>query len=247
MRYGLTIWCLLILTCVNQTHAQIHLDAYAGASSTSLNLGSELKNGGTYPIYGIDLEGRLKPKRISRFHLAAATGAAYLANGYNLSSSFTISGLYYDARTTNISQTYIQVPFVLRLNWQPSPLVEDFHLFLGMGVVSNWLMEAKISETSDHVGFSALAAPPTTHYEDSRDVTKLAVPQSFFFRYEIGVRYKRVTVIIRSSLSLQDMYYQGIEQVWRIPATSSAYISGHSQNGKITEKQGDMIVNFRIF
>lgn len=240
---------LLLFCCATSLPglAQIHLDLFGGVSTNSLTLGNDVASGGTFPLYGIDLEGRLKPKKISRVHMAVATGASYLANGYNANTSFVLTGLYYDARTTNISTKYAQVPFVFRVNWQPSPLVEDFHIFVGLGVVSNWLLEAKISETSDHVGFSALAAPPTTHYEDSQDVTKFGVKQSFFLRYEFGFRYKRVTMILRSSISFQDMYYQGLEKVWKIPAASSAYISGHTNTGKITERQGDFVLTYRLF
>lgn len=230
--------------------AQIHLTPYVGVNSTKLDVGYEYQNGGNYPFGGIDIEGRLKPRKISAVHLSLVTGASYLSNGFYQNSLFALTGLsYYSAKLTDLSTQYFQVPLVVRLNWQPFPLVEQFHIFFGAGVVSNTLLKANLTEKSTLVIYSndPFAPPQTTQSQDSQDITALGVKQSFFSRFELGFRFKRVQASYRLSTSFGDMYFQGLENVWKVPAKDSGYISGHNAAGTTTTKHSELVLGFRIF
>jgi hypothetical protein len=230
--------------------AQIHLTPYVGVNSTKLDVGYDYQNGGNYPFGGIDIEGRLKPKKISTVHLSLVTGASYLSNGFYQNSLFALTGLsYYSARLTDLSTQYFQVPLVVRLNWQPFPLVEQFEVFFGAGAVSNMLLKAQLTEKSTLVIYSndPYAPPQTTQSQDSQDITALGVKQSFFLRFELGFRFKRVQASYRLSTSMGDMYFQGLENIWNVPDAASGYISGHNAAGSTTVKHSELVIGFRIF
>lgn len=228
---------------------QIYITPFAGISSTRLKLGFDYKNGGNYPVAGLEIEGRLKPHKISSFHFAFVTGASYLANGYYENDLFSIGTSFYESRNTNLTTTYLQIPLMLKLYWQPFPLMEDFQFYFGAGVSNNFLLKSHLTEKSTNVFFSTdiFAPPQTTEYQDSRDITNLGVKSSLFSRIDFGVRFKRVQVALRISVSFQDMYYQGLENVWAIPAKESAYISGHTSAGTTKEKYSELVVGYRIF
>src|ERR1043165_8450850 len=107
-----------LLTTLEVT-AQIHMTPYVGANSTKLDVGDEYQNGGNYPFGGIDIEGRLKARKISAFHVSLITGASYLSNGFYQNVSYSFATNYYSAKLTDLSTQYIQVPLVVRMNWQP--------------------------------------------------------------------------------------------------------------------------------
>jgi hypothetical protein len=230
--------------------AQIHLMPFVGINSTKLLLGDEYQNGGNYIFGGVEVQGRLKAKKISAWHVSVVTGASYLSNGYYNNNLFSFPGVsFYSAKLTDLSTQYVQVPLTIRLNWQPFPLVEEFQVFFGAGVVDNFLLKAHLTEKTTSVTFSTdIFAPPlTAHYEDSRDVTDLAAKQSLFSRFEFGFRFKHVQVSYRLSRSLNDMYLTGLENVWKIPASSSAYISGHDTAGSTKAKYSELTIGYRIF
>src|SRR4051812_34582774 len=82
---------------------QIHLTPYVGVNSTRLLLGYDYEKGGNYAFGGIDIEGRLKPRKISSVHVSLVTGASYLSNGFYQNSLFALTGLsFYSARLTDL-------------------------------------------------------------------------------------------------------------------------------------------------
>jgi len=100
----------------------------------------------------------------------------------------------------------------------------------------------RITESND------LFAPPNTiEFSASLDVTDLGVKNAQFARLEIGMRYERIMISYRFSLSIQDMYYDGLEKIWNIPSNESRYISAHDTQGKIKEKYSEFVMGFRLF
>lgn len=222
-----------------------------GINSTKLKMNDfSYTNGGNFLTYGLELEYGLKPKRHGSTHVSFLAGAYYLENGFYDMYEFSFPGLnYYTSQTTDLATSYLQIPLMLKLNWQPMPLIEDWNLFLGVGISQNILLNSRLAEKSTKVTRSndIFAPPNTVQYSDSQDISSLGVQTSQFARIEIGMRYKRMLVSYRFSLSLQDMYYDGLENVWKIPAKESNYISAHATQGKITEKHSEFVLGFRLF
>ena len=240
---------IVLLFVAFTTIGQIHVIPFAGVNSTRLQLDSYgYRNGGNFLIAGIEIEGRLKPRKISPVHFSLVSGASYLANGFFENSQFSIVGTY-SAHTIDLTTSYVQLPFVVRLNWQPFPLVEDFHFFMGAGLSYNLLLKAHLAEKTTKVSFNSdiYSLSQTTQYQDSQDITKLGVKNSVFSRIELGTRFKRIQVAFRISVSLKDMYYKGLENVWKIPAKESGYISGHTYAGTTHEKYSELVIGYRIF
>ena len=242
---------ILLLLAMNTTaFCQIQLVPFAGVNSTS----HYYESGGNYPMAGLEIEGRLKPTKISRFHISLVTGASYLANGFYTNQLFAYDLGYYKyfkAQNTDLTTRYIQIPFELKFNYQPFPLIEDFTIFFGGGVTLNYLQKATLTEKTTEVkdfGLNTPITPPVTvTYEDSRDITSLGVKQSLFTRFEIGMKYNRIHLAFRLSTSLQDMYYSGLQNNWNIPETYSYYINSHNQSGKTTIKSSEFVVGYRIY
>ncbi len=240
---------ILLLLLTYTAVGQIHLTPFVGINSTRLTTGYfGYENGGNFPLAGVELEGRLKPRKISPLHVSFVTGATYLANGYFENRLFSFLS-YYGATTTDLSTRYVQIPFMIKLNWQPFPLVEDFQLFVAGGVSNNILLSANLTEKITKV-FQATdiyAPPQTTYYYDSQDITDLGVKNSLFTRFDLGIRYKRMQIAFRISISQSDMYYRGLEKVWTIPPAESGYISGHTNAGSTKEKYSELVVGYRVF
>jgi hypothetical protein len=138
---------------------------------------------------------------------------------------------------------------MLKLNWQPFPLIEDFRFYFGGGVSSNVLLKATLSEKATKVFKSSdpYVIPQTTQYQDSKDVTSLGVKNSLFTRFDFGIKYKRIQIALRVSVSIQDMYFKGLEKNWAVPAKESAYISGHTAAGTTNEKYSELAIGYTLF
>jgi predicted DNA binding CopG/RHH family protein len=241
---------ILLLILTYSVSGQIHLTPFVGLNSTRMTTGLfGYENGGNYIFGGIELEGRLKPKKISPFHLSVVTGVSYLNNGFFENSLFSFSSLVYTASRTDLTTQYVQIPLMVKLNWQPFPLVEDFYVFMGGGVSNNMLLKAHLAEnyTTSILTFDIYSLPQTTHYEDSQDITQYGVKNSLFTRMDFGLRYKKIQIAFRLSLSTADMYYKGLENTWGVPATKSGYISGHTSAGSTKEKYSELVIGYRLF
>jgi len=226
-----------------------------GLNSTRINLHKsfafeKFTKGGNYLLIGIETEFRLSKNKPNRFGVSAVTGCSYLANGFYYHSGFTLSDLIYSYEKTELNTKYIQFPLELKLNWQPFPLMEDFFLFAGAGLSGSVLQSAHLAEEGIYSIFSmdVMTPPPTTnYYADQADITNLGRKLSFFRRWELGGRYKKIQFSLRVSQSLQDMYFKGLENNWAVPVDRSRYLSGRELNGKILEKYVEVVFGYKIF
>jgi hypothetical protein len=214
-----------------------------------MNYGSEFKSGGAFGIVGIDFEFRLKPKHHQKLYFTMATGISYLKNGFYSSESFAYTSWdLYTQEITDMTMQYWQVPVMLRIIWQPFPLVEDWKLFFGAGICNNILVKSTLYEKHTDVIYNVdiLAPPTTTQYQDRGDITELGKQNSLFRRFEIGMNYKRIQVTFRLSKSITDLYHEGLEQSWAVPDEDSGYISAHMSDRKTTEKYTELVIGYRI-
>jgi len=242
---------IFFILLAETSFGQFSVAPIVGINSTKLKMNDfGYTNGGNFLTYGLELEYGLKPKNHRRTHLSFLIGAYYLSTGFYDVYEFSFPGLnYYTSQTTDLSNSYLQIPLMVKLNWQPMPLIEDWNLFFGIGVSQNILLNATLSEQSTKVTQSndIFAPPITDQFSDSQDVTNLGVQSSQFARIEIGMHYKRMIISYRFSLSLQDMYYNGLENIWNIPAKESNYISAHESQGMIRVKYSEFALGFRLF
>lgn len=242
---------IFLILAAQSSFGQLSITPNVGINSTKLKLGSfSYTNGGNFVTYGLEAEYGIKPKNNRRTYLSFMAGVSYLDNGFYDLYNFSFTGLnYYNSQTTDLTTTYVQIPIIVKLNWQPMPLIEEWKLFFGLGISNNILLKSHLAEKSIRVTTSndLLAPPKTVQYSDSQDVTDLGVKNSQFVRLEIGMHYRRVMVSYRISLSTQDMYYEGLEKSWKIPAKESRYISAHDTEGKIREKYIELVLGFRLF
>jgi hypothetical protein len=230
--------------------AQYAITPFAGINSTRMSdaYGYGYNKGGNFGIVGFEAECWKRPTTHRALHLSLLTGVSYLKNGFYSSDNLSFSSILYIHQITDLRTTYWQVPVVLRLNWQPFPLIEDWMLFVGAGISNNLLTKATLAEQYTQVALSddILAPPVTVHYEDSRDVTKFAAHYYLFGRIETGVKFRRLQLTYRVSFSMQDMYYKGVETVWSIPAKDSQYINTHQLSGKSKEKYSELTLGYRF-
>ncbi len=245
-----TIINLMFLFMSLSVAAQINIVPYAGANSTKMYQSSGFEKGGSYGVVGLEFELRKRPQQANNVYVTLVTGISYLKNGFYKSDNFSYTALsYYTASVTDRAMEYIQIPVVLRFNWQPFPLVEDFKTFFGAGVNNNLLQKATLAEsyTSVFISNDVLAPPEAEHYEDSRDVTDLGKKHSLFARFEAGVIYKRFLVSFRVSKGISDLYYTGLENDWAVPAEFSEYLKAYSEKGSIKEKYSEIMIGYRMF
>ncbi len=238
------------ILAAESSFGQFSMTPTIGINSTKLKLGQYYTNGGNYLTYGLETEYGFKPKNHRRVYGSLMTGASYLSNGFYDIYNFSFTGLnWYESKTTDLTTTYIQIPIVLKLNWQPLPLIEDWKLFFGLGISYDILLKSHLAESSTKVTESndLFAPPKTTQHSDSQHVTDLGVKNPKFGRLELGMRYKRIMFSYRFSFSMQDMYYVGLEKIWKVPASESRYISAHETEGKIKEKYSEFVLGFRLF
>ena len=229
--------------------AQVNIIPFAGMNSTKIYDGILYENGGTFLVAGAEIELALKSGRSGRMYLSLATGASYLKNGFYYSGNFSYTALnFYTQRITDLRSEYLQIPFTLRLNWQPFPLVEDWKVFLGLGICHNTLTKSTLAEKYTEVTLNddVLAPPQVTSYRDSRDVTDYGEKNSIFRRLELGMKYKRFQVSYRLSRSMTDLYRTGLEDDWNVPDERSWYIDACQETGKIIEKYTELVVGFRF-
>ena len=241
---------LLLITTCQTALAQVNLIPFAGMNSTRMYHSFGFEKGGSYGIAGLEIEVRKRPKAFKPLHVSFVTGVSYLHNGFYQSDNFSFTGAdFYTASITDREMEYLQIPLMARLYWQPFPLVEDWKVFIGAGISYNLLLKAHLAETYTSIFTSGdiFAPPPTEQYEDSRDVTSLGKEAPIFRRIDIGMTYKRFQINVRFSKSITDLYYEGLENDWGVPAEYSEYLIAYADEGKITEKYSEITFGFRIF
>jgi len=245
----------ILVLCPFLLKAQFSITPFAGLNTTKMSEEySGYANGGNYGIAGVEIEKQFNLNRYFPLNFSLVTGLSYLSNGFNRTSIFAISigSGSYSYEATNLEMRYLQVPLIARVNWRPFALVEDWSLFFGAGVSINRLNYAHISEQATEVSLtlnkSGLLPPPTlTTYQDSRDVTSIAVKNPIFQRIEFGMKFKHVQVTYRISVSMQDMYFKGIEKTWQVPSGDSFYIKAHNSRGITTEKYTEIVLGWRFY
>ena len=247
MKKGIHIG-FIFLSLALSASGQIHMTPFIGLNRTQLINQVGRTN---FLFGGIEMEGRLKPHKIRPIHLSLVTGATYLANGYYANNMYSFPP-YYTSEMTDLSTRYLQIPLVARINWQPFPLLEDFHLFFGVGLSYNILLKATLSEKSTEIEDQYAMGEPvlpyqTIQYSDSQDITNLGVRQSLFYRFEFGVYVRRVQVAVRISAATKDMYYKGLENIWKVPPSSSGYITMHNNFGALLETYFELTMGYRLF
>lgn len=235
--------------------AQVSVTPFVGLNTTKMTESySGYANGGNYGMVGVEIEKRFQLKQYSPVSLSLLSGLSYLPNGFSRTSISTVSvgSGSYNYQKTDIDLQYWQVPVVARIYWRPFALVENWNVFFGAGVSINQTNYAHIAEQASDVSIafnnSGLLPPPSlNNYQDSRDVTSLAVKHPLFQRIEFGMKFKHIQVAYRISVSLQDMYFKGIEDTWQVPAANSFYISAHNSRGITKEKYTEIVVGWRFF
>ena len=227
--------------------AQFNIAVIAGLNSTKLSESySGYAKGGNYGIFGVEVEKNFKFNRYSPIGISLLSGVSYLNNGFNQENSFSVFDAYF-YKKTNIETTYWQVPLMIRINWRPFALVEDWRLYFGAGVSYNTLTHASIAEQASNVSITLLYyPPPSASYQDSRDVTNIAVKHPLFERFEIGMKFKHLQVSWRLSLSMQDMYFKGLEKNWQVPVSYSFYLDAHNSRGITKEKYSEIVFGWRF-
>lgn len=228
---------------------QVNITPYAGMNSTRIYDGLMYQNGGAFVVAGLEVEFGLARRQSGRTQLSVATGASYIKNGFYYSSNFSYTALdFYTQRITDLKTEYLQVPLTIRLNWQPFPLVEDWKVFLGVGLCHNTLIKSTLAEKYTEVQLNAdiYAPPQVKSYEDSRDVTGYGEKTSLFRRVELGMKYKRFQVTYRLSRSITDLYRTGLEEDWNVPDEDSWYIKANQDSGRIIEKSTELVIGFRF-
>lgn len=229
--------------------AQVSLTPYVGMNSTKIYTGILYQNGGASSVTGFDLEFSRNPRQHKNINLAIATGATYMRNRFYYSESIAFPALnIYSHSITDLRTQNVQVPFTLRLYWQPFPLVEEWRVFLGVGTCGNMLIRSTLKEMYTEVRHNddLLAPPIVTSYADARDVAGYGDKNSIFSTIELGVKYQRLQLCYRLSKSLTDLYRTGLEDDWNVPDNKSWYIDAHQDVGKIVEKYSELVVGFRF-
>jgi hypothetical protein len=245
---------LILILCPLSLRAQFRVIPFIGLNTTKMTESySGYANGGNYGIFGIEIEKQFNLKQYSPVSFSLVSGLSYLPNGFNRTSIFEISigSGSYSYQKTNIDLQYIQIPAMARINWRPSVLVENWSVFFGAGISFNQTNYAHIAEQASEVSLtlnnSGLLPPPTLkNYQDSRDVTSIAVKNPLFQRFDFGMRFKHIQVTYRISVSMQDMYFKGIENTWQVPAADSFYISAHNSRGITKEKYSEIVFGWRF-
>ena len=244
-----SIFTLIFVSVFDYAIAQVNIVPLVGINSTKMYQSYGFQKGGSYALVGLEVELRKKPKTHQSVYGTLVTGVSYLKNGYYNSDNFSFGSFIYVASITDRQMEYLQIPVVVKLNWQPFPLVEEWKLFFGVGVSNNLLMSAHMAEKHTLITTSndILSPPVTEQAEDERDVTDLGKKQSMFTRFELGMVYKRFQLSFRFSKSITDLYYTGFENNWNVPADDSAYLKAKADKGRIDEKYSEIVAGFRIF
>jgi hypothetical protein len=240
---------ILLMSAVFTAHGQLSITPFVGASIKGMTQTSGLENGGSAGLAGVEVEIG-KNRLVKPVGLTLCSGISYLDIDYNDNFNLAAGDFFYFHRSTSLNTKYLQVPLMLKLNWQPSPLLEQWIVSIGVGISNNFLVQAELEEEATIVSYqTGVPEPPPTieKYEDAGDVTDLGESFYIFRRIDIGMRLKRIQFTARFSKSLQDMYFKGLESQWAVPAEESQYIKAKSYNGKTSERYIELVFGYTLW
>jgi hypothetical protein len=247
MRY---LWIAVFCFIYFRGTSQVTYVPYFGVNSTKVNdTEFEYTTGGNFAVFGAEVEAGRKKDATKRLQASLVTGVSFLRNGHSQSSNLAITSIFYSSKYSELKTSYWRVPITLRLNWTPSPLVEDWKLFFDAGITVLRLNHASLSEkvTISNLGSGAPPPPPqTTSWDDNRDITHFGKTYSVYSTFELGMKFRRVQLIYRLGKSLKDTYFKGIEGHWNVPADKSPYLYQHANYGVRKEKLIEIILGYRI-
>ena len=242
------VFILLILAA--PCYAQLSITPVAGISIKGMTQSIGIQNGGSAFFGGAEIEYGWK-RFDSRVHMTVMSGVSYLDIDFSNTNNLSVADFFYWHYTTSTNTEYLRIPLMLKLNWQPSPLLEQWIVFFGFGATANVLMKSTIAEETTIVAYndgSTFRPPPTIEqYEDSRDVTSLSESMYLFSRVELGMRLKKIHFSFRISKSYKDMYLKGLENTWAVPQDESLYMRSYRQNGKIKERYVELTFGYVIW
>lgn len=193
---------------------------------------------------GVDLEWVFRQK-LKHIYLSVGSGVYYLKNGYEDGTYYTalFSNEQYPV-ISNYETKYLQVPFSVRLNFQPQPLEEDFSFFIGAGISNHFLVDASLYEIT--VGEETFGGGVSV-FEDSRNIKDYGSKSYLFSNIEFGMVLNRTKVTFRYKKSLQDMYFAGLDGNWNVPDEFSIYKGVYNRSGKLTERHLEISLSYFIF
>jgi hypothetical protein len=240
-----------ILTIITVTaFGQWSVTPLVGVSVKGMTQVAGMENGGSAFFGGVETEYGFN-RLVNRSNLTIMTGISYLDIDYSNTTNFSFAEFIYHHYTTSTNTQYVQVPLMIKLNWQPSPLIEHWVVFLGLGVSANFVMKSTIEEEATTVNYfpsETFPPPPTVEqYEDSRDVTDLGESMYLFRRIELGTRFKKFHFALRFTTSLKDMYHHELEGDWAVPEEESMYMRSHNANGKIKERYIELAFGYVLW
>lgn len=244
-----TLSTIVLVVCCLMCRAQINITPIVGVNSVRMDQKYSYEKGGNYFLGGMELEFQKRPKEFKRLHISGVTGISFLNNGYYEWSSLSVTTLLYSRQETNLKTKFVQVPIEARFNWQPFVLIDDFKVFLGVGVSNDFLMKASLEENSTRLILDVnppVPPPQTVQYADSKDIKEFFPSYLLFGRFELGMKIKRVQLAWRTSISFSDAYPKGLEQSWRVPDDDSIIISTYEDTGKIRLKYVDLVIGYRF-
>jgi hypothetical protein len=243
MRALITILSIVI---IQVSFAQVSITPYGGISIKRMKEVNDLSNGGSSLFGGIEIEAGMN-RLESTVGVTLCTGISYLDIDYNHTSNLRVGDFYYWHESMSMNSRYFQVPLMLRINWRPSPLLEEWIVFFGAGVNANFLTSAHIAEEATVVTYqTGFPEPPPTieRYEDDRDISDVSKSMYLFRRIDIGMKMKRFYMAVRISKSLQDMFVQDLEGDWAVPVDQSIYLDGNREYGKISERYTELVFGY---
>jgi hypothetical protein len=203
------------------------------------------------PTMGIELETYFWRKTLRQSYVSLVSGVYYLQSGYELNDSEEVQNIKYPIQSS-MNLNYLSIPLLLRLNIQPNPLYKKWIFFVGAGLTVNRLLQGSINEvhprTTEVFDFTRFDfVYNTSLVEDSADLTILKNSNYLFSTFELGTSFRRVKVLFRYRASLQDMYFTGIENEWKLKQQESVYLSSYASWGKMLERNVEFLVGFNLF
>jgi hypothetical protein len=188
--------------------------------------------------FGLQFEYEMKSKKNESKSISIVSGLLYLKNGYQYSESF--SGISY--KQSDLTATWLQIPFTFRYNVYPKVLLEDWRVYGGIGVYNNLLMKAQLYELSLFNINGELEEKSA-----DEDIKKYGQSMYQFANFEVGSQYKKFSITIRYKFALQDMHFEKLEANWPLSTSESVYLSDHESFGRTRERHIEFVIGYRIF
>jgi hypothetical protein len=233
----------LVLLAI-QSSAQFQTTLMVGFNSTTIGADKTNKFLSSRQLTGgLEIEQTFKGKHLRTANFSISTGALFLKNGYKDSYYYTFFGGEKKPILSYLDTKYLQIPFLLRLNIQPLPLVESWKIYFGAGVSYNVLLDASLYELTveETFGFGIKT------YTDQKNIKDYGNKNYLFSLFEVGTSLNRIRFSLRYKMSLQDMYFQGLKGNWKVPDDKSTYITMHNKTGALYERHLEVWLGINLF